>query len=425
MFRNVSSDRIERAYQEAKDRYAELGVDTDRALARLADIPVSVNCWQGDDVTGFEGAEGLSGGGIMATGSYGGKARNAGELREDYEKAASLIPGTKRFNLHAVYLEHGGTPVDRDAVGPEHFQGWMDWAKQRGIGLDFNPTFFSHPKAEEGWTLASKDESIRKFWIEHGKRSREISEEMGKQLGTSCLDNFWMPDGAKDQPVDRLGHRELLSQSLDEIFREKKDPAHTMDFVESKLFGIGSESYVVGSHEFYIGYVLTRGVGLTMDAGHYHPTESIADKIPALLPFVGPMMLHVSRPVRWDSDHVVTMDDPTVAIAQELARADAFDRVHIGVDFFDASINRIAAWVIGVRSTFKSMLYALLEPTAYLRGEEEAGRLTNRLAVLEEAKNLPFGAVWDRFCAEHDVPVGPAWLPEIERYEKDVLSKRG
>jgi L-rhamnose isomerase len=424
MFREVSKESVEAAYRDARDRYAALGVDVDKALERLATIPVSINCWQGDDVTGFEGAEGITGGGIMATGNYGGKPRTPDELRQDFEMADDLIPGKHRFNMHAIYLEHGGTKVDRDQIGPEQFQGWIDWARDRGLALDFNPTFFSHPKADDGWTLASKDKGKRDFWIEHGKRCREISEEMGRQLGTTCMDNFWMPDGAKDEPVDRLGHRRLLADSLDAIFADKKDPKHTLDAVESKLFGLGSEAYVVGSHDFYVAYAMSRNLVLTMDAGHYHPTESIAEKIPALLPFMDRLMLHVSRPVRWDSDHVVRMDDPTLAITKEIARADAFERVFLAVDFFDASINRIAAWVVGVRATIKSALWALLEPTAMLREEEEQGRLGNRLALLEELSNMPFGAVWDKYCLDNGVPVGPAWMNRIDEYEKTVLQKR-
>lgn len=424
MYEEVAAGKVDRAYEEAKERYAAVGVDTDEALKKLAAVPISINCWQGDDVTGFEGAEGITGGGILATGNYGGKPRTPDELREDFDIAASLIPGTHRFNLHAIYLEHGGTPVERDSISIEHFQRWVDWAKERNLALDFNPTFFSHPKADEGWTLASEDKSIRDFWVEHGKRCREISAEMGKQLGSPCLDNFWMPDGAKDVTADRLSPRKRLAESLDKIFEPSFDQSHTLDAVESKLFGIGSESYVVGSHDFYVAYALSRNVMLTMDAGHYHPTESIADKIPALLPFMNNLMLHVSRPVRWDSDHVVILDDPTKEIAREIVSADALDRVYLAVDFFDASINRISAWVVGIRSTQRAVLSALLEPWRELRAHESKGRLGDRLALFEEAKSLPFGAVWDKYCQDNGVPVGPAWLNTVAEYEKRVLAKR-
>lgn len=425
MYQEVDNDIVEETYHQAASRYSALGVDTDEAIKRLAGVPISVNCWQGDDVTGFEGADGISGGGIMATGNYPGRARTPDELRADFEFASKLIPGTKRFNLHASYLEAAGADVDRDQIEPEHFKNWIDWAKQQKIALDFNPTFFSHPKADTGFTLSSKDAAVRDFWVEHGKRSRRITAAMGKALGTPATNNFWIPDGMKDKPADRLGHRLLLIESLDEIFTERIGEDECIDAVESKLFGIGSESYVVGSHEFYLAYAISRGKLLTMDAGHYHPTEQIADKITAILPFTDRLMLHVSRPVRWDSDHVVIMDDPTVAVAQEIVRANALDRVYLAVDFFDASINRIAAWVVGLRSTLKSLLFALLEPTAELIRMETDGDFTGRLALGEEMKNMPFGAVFDKFCLDHGVPVGPAWLDAVRRYEQDVLSRRG
>ena len=409
-------------YRAAQDVYAELGVDTESVLGKLATQPVSINCWQADDVIGFEGADQLTGG-IMATGNYPGRARNPAELRSDFELAHRLIPGTHRCNLHAMYPDFQGT-VDRDQLEPRHFQGWVDWAKSLGIALDFNPTFFSHPKSAAGFTLASRDPAIRAFWIEHGKRSRAIAAHMGRSLGSPCVDNFWIPDGWKDQPADRLIHREILVQALDEVFAERYADNETIDAVESKLFGLGSESYVVGSHEFYLAYALSRNITFTMDAGHYHPTESIAEKISALLPFVPRLLLHVSRPVRWDSDHVVLFDDETRAIMREVARANAWDRVFVAVDFFDASINRIAAWVIGLRGTLKSMLYAMLEPTALLRDAEDGGRLAQRLALQEEFKTLPFGAVWDEFCRRSEVPVGRAWISEIEDYECDVLQHR-
>lgn len=336
-----------------------------------------------------------------------------------------MIPGTKRFNLHASYLDAPGEKVDRDQIEPRHFQSWIDWAKEQRIGLDFNGTFFSHPKADAGFTLSSKDPGVRSFWIEHGKRSRKISEAMGAALGTPATNNLWIPDGMKDLPADRLGHRQILIESLDEVFAEEISEEHSIDAVESKLFGIGSESYVVGSHEFYLAYAISRGKLLTMDAGHYHPTEGIADKISAILPFTDRLLLHVSRPVRWDSDHVVIMDDPTCAIAREIVHADALDRVYLAVDFFDASINRIGAWVIGLRSTLKALLSALLEPVDQLIELEEGGDLTGRLALYEELKSLPFGAVWDRFCSEQEAPVGVAWINEVKRYEREVLSGRG
>ena len=407
----------------AKEAYAEHGVDVEAALRRLAQVEISIHCWQGDDVTGYENTGPLTGG-IMATGNFPGKARTAGELRADFEKAYSLIPGTHRFNLHAIYLEAGGKKIDRDQLEPEHFTGWIDWAAKLGIALDFNPTFFSHPKSDDGFTLSHRDKSVRDFWIEHGRRCRRVSAEMGRRLGKPSVDNFWIPDGAKDQPADRLVHRELLVEALDACFKEKLDAAHTVDAVESKLFGIGSEAYVVGNHEFYLAYALSRKTMLCMDAGHYHPTESIAEKVSALLPFFPRLLLHVSRPIRWDSDHVVLFDDETRAIMREISRADAWDRVYVALDFFDASINRITAWVTGTRAAQKAALFALLEPSALIRKAEDEGRLGDRLALQEEAKTLPFGAVWDEFCDRNDVPAGSAWLDDVARYEREVLRKR-
>lgn len=424
MFSQRSDEAIGRSYEEARERYRELGVDTEQALRQLSDVPISINCWQADDVGGFEGVGEITGGGIMATGSYPGKARNPEELRSDFEFAYALIPGTHRFNLHASYLEPGGVAVDRDEIAPKHFVGWVDWARHVGVPVDFNPTFFSHPLADGGFTLASKDSRIRDFWIEHGKRSREVSAYLGRELGSPSLNNFWIPDGYKDEPADRLGHRELLIRSLDTIFETDLPETETIDAVESKLFGIGSESYVVGSHDFYLAYALTRGKLLTMDAGHYHPTESVAEKITAILPFTGRLMLHVSRPVRWDSDHVVILDDPTKAILREIRRADAFDRVYLAVDFFDASINRLAAWIVGIRSTQKAALEALLEPTQQLRDAEEAGDFTTRLVLREEMRTMPLGAVWEMFCLRQGVPVGPGWLDSVKEYEASVLVKR-
>jgi L-rhamnose isomerase len=414
----------DQAYRLAHDRYAELGVDTDAALKRLSSISISLHCWQGDDVGGFEVGATELGGGIAATGNYPGKARTPDELRQDAAKALSLIPGTHRFNLHASYGEFGGKAVDRDAIGPEHYKGWIDWARSLRIGLDFNPTFFSHPKAAEGFTLAHRDAGIRAFWIDHGIACRKIGAAFGKALGTPCATNLWIPDGMKDTPVDRLGPRQRLIESLDAIFREPLDPRHNLDAVEGKLFGLGCESYTVGSHEFYFGYALSRKLLLTLDTGHYHPTETIVDKVSAVLSFLPEILLHVSRGVRWDSDHVVVLNDDLEGIAQELVRGNYLDRTHIGLDFFDASINRVAAWVIGTRNMCKALLKALVEPTGALRDVESAGDYTSRLALQEDIKTLPFGPVWDRYCETASVPGDRDWLSEIKRYEKDVQCKR-
>jgi len=420
----VDSSTIEKAYVAARERYAELAVDTDSALKRLAAVAVSMHCWQGDDVGGFESDQGLNGGGIMATGSYPGKAQNADQLRGDAQKALGLIPGTHRFNLHAIYLETGGKPVERNQVEPAHFAQWMDWAAEMGIGLDFNPTFFSHPKADDGFTLASRDNGIRRFWVEHAVACRKIGEAMGRRLGSPCVTNVWIPDGYKDATVDRKGPRELLRRSLDEVFAEPIDGAFNLDAVESKLFGIGSETYVVGSHEFYLGYAVENKKLLCLDAGHFHPTETISDKISSVMLFLEEILLHVSRGVRWDSDHVVVMTDDLRAIAQEIVRGDFLQRVHIGLDFFDASINRIAAWVIGTRAMIKALLAAMVEPTEELRRLEAQGDFTSRLAMLEEVGSMPLGAVWDYYCLKQNVPVGMAWMDEVRNYEAEVLSKR-
>jgi len=416
--------RTQEAYRLAHDRYAELGVDTDAALKRLSSISISLHCWQGDDVGGFEVGATELGGGIAATGNYPGKARTPDELRQDAAKALSLIPGTHRFNLHASYGEFGGKAVDRDAIGPEHYKGWIDWARSLRIGLDFNPTFFSHPKAAEGFTLAHLDAGIRAFWIDHGIACRKIGAAFGKALGTPCATNLWIPDGMKDTPVDRLGPRQRLIESLDAVFREPLDPRHNLDAVEGKLFGLGCESYTVGSHEFYFGYALSRKLLLTLDTGHYHPTETIVDKVSAVLSFLPEILLHVSRGVRWDSDHVVVLNDDLEGIAQELVRGNYLDRTHIGLDFFDASINRVAAWVIGTRNMCKALLKALVEPTGALRDVESAGDYTSRLALQEDIKTLPFGPVWDRYCETASVPGDRDWLSEIKRYEKDVQCRR-
>ena len=418
------ADNIEKAYEAARQAYGEMGVDTNAALDRLAGIPVSLHCWQGDDVGGFENPEAGLDGGLAVTGNYPGKARTIQELRADADKALSLIPGTHRFNLHAIYAETGGKRVERNALGPEHFAGWIDWAKERGMGLDFNPTFFSHPKADSGRTLSSDDEGIRHFWVEHGIACRRIGAAMGKALGTPTVTNVWIPDGSKDIPVDRKGPREVLARSLDEIFAEPLDVTYNLDAVESKLFGIGAESYTVGSHEFYLGYAVSRNKLLCLDTGHFHPTEVVSDKISAVLAYVDELLLHVSRPVRWDSDHVVILDDELRAIAQQLVRSGYLDRVHIGLDFFDASINRVAAWVIGTRCMIKALLLALLEPVEMLVKAERSGDLTARLALVEELKTMPFGAVWDYYCLKQSVPVGRAWLGEARAYEQAVLSQR-
>jgi L-rhamnose isomerase len=418
-----SSVAVERAYQLARRRYEAAGVDTEQVIEKLSAIPISLHCWQGDDVGGFESAAGALGGGLVATGNYPGKARTPEELRADLDKALSLIPGRHRLNLHAFYGEFGGKKVDRDEISVDHFASWIAWAKSRRIGLDFNPTCFSHPLAADGFTLSHREKSIRQFWIAHCRRSREIGAAIGKALGKTCVTNIWIPDGMKDSPADRRGPRERLSESLDAIFQKSLPPKFNLDSVEPKLFGIGSESYVVGSHEFYLGYALTRKKLLTLDAGHYHPTESIADKISSVLTFLPEILLHVSRGVRWDSDHVVTLNDDLLAIAREIVANNYTDRVHIGLDYFDASINRVAAWTIGTRNMLRALLIGLLEPPA-IKTAEVSGDFTSRLALQEEAKTLPFGAVWDFYCEQKNVPPGEAWLKEVKRYEKDVLVKR-
>ncbi len=414
---------VEQAYAIAKEQYAAMGVDADAAMKKLAAIPVSMHCWQGDDVGGFERANMELSGGIQATGNYPGKARTIEQLRADIEAALRLIPGKHRLNLHACYLDHGGKSVDRNAVQPKHFQSWIDWAKGRLHGLDFNPTFFSHPKAADGMTLSHADKGIRSFWVEHGIACRAIGAEMGKQLGTTTVTNVWIPDGYKDIPVDRAAPRRRLAESLDAIFAKPLDAKSHLDAVESKLFGIGAESYTVGSHEFYMGYAVSRQKLLCLDAGHFHPTETIADKISSALMFVPGLLLHVSRPVRWDSDHVVILNDELTATAQEIIRSGQLEKIHIGLDFFDASINRIAAWVIGTRAMLKALLAALLEPAAIKKAETD-GDFTARLALLDEAKSLPWTAVWDYYCAKNNVPVAAAWLNEVKQYEQKTLAKR-
>ncbi len=422
----MSQDKqIEQAYALAKQQYAQIGVDTEKAMETLKGIPVSMHCWQGDDVGGFERPDAeLAGGGIQATGNYPGKARTIDELRCDLDKALSLIPGTHRLNLHASYLDNGGKAIERNAIGPEYFQSWIDWAKGHKMGMDFNPTYFSHPKADDGFTLAHADKGIRDYWIEHGIACREIAAEIGKQLGSPAVNNVWIPDGYKDIPADRLAPRARLAEALDAIFKTPMDTNHVLDAVESKLFGIGAESYTVGSHEFYMGYAISRNKLLCIDAGHFHPTEVISDKISAILCFLDEILLHVSRPVRWDSDHVVVLNDELIAIAQEIVRAQALKRVHIGLDFFDASINRVAAWIIGTRCMIKALLMALLEPVETMQGFEQQGDYTARMAWMEELKTMPIGAVWDAYCLRQGVPAGPAWMAETKQYEETVLSKR-
>lgn len=411
-------------FEQIKELYASIGVDVDAALDVMAKTPISLHCWQGDDVVGFEQGAGDLGSGLAVTGNYPGKARSIAELRQDLEQVLSLLPGSHRLNLHAIYGDFGGAQVDRDAIEVSHFQSWIDWAKEQGIGMDFNPSNFSHPNADDGLTLSHPDAGIREFWIEHCKRSRKIAAAMGEQLGSAAVTNVWIPDGMKDLPADRQGFRQRLAESLDSVFAEQLNPAHNIDAVECKLFGIGSESMVVGSHEFYMGYAIKNQTALCLDAGHFHPTEGIADKISSVLMYVPELLLHVSRGVRWDSDHVVLFDDATQQIMQELVRCDALPRTHIGLDFFDASINRIAAWAIGTRAAQKSLLLALLEPREQLRAAELAGDYTTRLALLEQAKALPWTVVWEEFCRRNDVPGELGLLSAVKDYEASVLAAR-
>ncbi|MEI7928418.1 MAG: L-rhamnose isomerase [Verrucomicrobiales bacterium] len=406
-------------YTIAKDQYAQCGIDTDAAIAQALRIPISLHCWQTDDNVGFEAQSGVSGGGILATGNYPGRARNGDEVRADLAKSISLIPGVQRVNVHSYYADFSEGYVNRDQLEPKHFQQWMDWAKGLGISLDFNPSFHAHPKANDGFTLSHQNTSIREFWIEHGKRARKIAEAMAESQGTPCNNNFWVPDGAKDLVADSWSPRARLIESYDAIFADKSvDESKCVDFVESKLFGIGSEEYVVGSSEFYSNYTLTRNVGLCMDMGHYHPTETIHGKISSQLLFrQKKLLLHVSRPIRWDSDHVVIFNDDLKNVFLEIQRGNAWDKMVLALDFFDASINRIAAYVIGTRATRKAILYALLDPSAMLKQYEDAGENSQRLAVMEEFKTMPFGAVWTRLCEQADVPAGSDWLAEMEAYE--------
>ncbi len=417
------SKTIKERYEEAKTRYGEVGVDTEEALKKLQAVKISMHCWQGDDVKGFLNPDGELTGGIMATGDYPGAAHTPTQLRQDVEKAFSLIPGKHKLNLHAIYLDTEES-VDLDEIEPTHFEKWVQWANEQGIGLDFNPTFFSHPMMKDGMTLAHPDKDIRDFWIEHGKRCRKIAEYLGKGTGQTCINNFWVPDGIKDNPIDRYTPRKRLMESLDEIFSEELNEEYTKESVESKLFGLGAEAYTVGSHEFYMGYGLTRNKLICLDAGHFHPTEVISNKLSSLALFSKGIMLHVSRPVRWDSDHVVIMDDELQEIGKELVRNDLLKKTAIGLDFFDATINRIAAWVIGMRNTQKALLKALLEPIDELKKIELTLDYTKRMALTEELKDFPYGDVWNFFCEQNQVPVGMNWYEEVMAYEKDVLEIR-
>lgn len=410
------------AFSEAEKVYRALGIDVDKAFRRVAAIGISLHCWQGDDVSGFENAGALDGG-LAVTGNYPGRARTPEELRADLDKAMSFVPGTKRLNLHAIYAEQSGKPVGRNELTVEHFRNWMAWSKANGVALDFNPTFFSHPMAASGFTLSSPDAKVRRFWIEHGIACRKIAEAFGKAQNSTCITNFWVPDGFKDTPFDREAPRRRLAESLDEIFSVPVDPAYNKDAVESKLFGIGAESCTVGSHEFYMGYALKHGKMVCLDAGHFHPTEVISDKISSILLFSDELLLHVSRGVRWDSDHVVTFNDELAAIAQEILRHRYDKRVHIGLDYFDASINRIMAWTIGARNMAKALLTAALEPIEALREAEESGNNGARLALMEEFRTLPFAPVWDAYCEACRVPKAE-WLKQAQEYENKVLSKR-
>lgn len=421
----INTDVVEKSYALAKKQYALLGVDTDEVIRRMEEVVISLHCWQTDDVGGFENPDAeLSGGGIQTTGNYPGKATSISEMKADLEKVLSFLPGKQRLNLHAIYGDFGGEFVDRDQIETKHYKSWIDWCKKQGIGMDFNATCFSHPKADSGFTLSSKDEEIRLFWVEHVKRCRAISAEIGKQLGTPCIHNTWIPDGSKDTPIDRNGHREILRKSLDEAMAIDYPKEHMKDAVESKLFGIGMEAMTVGSHDFYLGYAIKNKKLICLDNGHFHPTEQIGDKISACLQFVDELLLHVTRPIRWDSDHVVTLNEDLQLIASEVIRNNYLPRVNIGLDFFDASINRIGAYVVGTRSAQKAFLIAMLEPTAKLKAYEEAGKYFERLALLEELKTKPFGAVWDYYCLLENVPVGERIIDEIQQYEKNILSKR-
>ncbi len=409
-------------YDSAKAQFADLGVNAEAALTALGAIPISLHCWQGDDVRGFEAKTGTSGGGIQATGNHPGRARNPDELRADLEFAYGMIPGKHRLNLHAFYMDTPEAP-DRDAIEYRHFAPWVDWAKGLGLGLDFNPTFFAHPKADDNLTLSHPKQGIRDFWVEHGRRCREIAAQMGAAMGSAAVNNIWVPDGSKDTPVDRAGARARLEKSLDAMLAQPYDKAHLLDAVESKLFGIGVESMTVGSHEFYLGYAIRKHIALCLDMGHFHPTESVADKLSSVSMSVDEILLHVSRPVRWDSDHVVLLNDDLMAMAQELVFGDLLGRTRIGLDFFDATISRTAAWVIGTRNMQKALLRALLLPQARLKSAEAEMDFTTRLILSEEAKDLPYGAVWAEFCARANMPIGTALAQSLQRYQGAVSSR--
>ncbi len=405
-------------YEHAKETYAKIGIDTEEVLKKLAELPISLHCWQGDDVVGFENT-----GRIIATGNYPGKAGTPQELMADIEEVLSLLPGKYKINLHAIYAITDGT-VDRDKLEPKHFEKWVEFAKKNGLGLDINPTLFSHPLAANSLTLSNPDEKIRRFWIDHCKAMRKIGAYFGKELGITCMNNIWIPDGYKEIPADRLGPRQRLKESLDEIFSEKYDKKYLIDTVESKVFGIGLEAYTVGSHEFYLNYAAKNDCLCLLDNGHYHPTEMVSDKIPSMLLFADKLALHVTRPMRWDSDHVVIFDDELKEIAKEIVRCDALDKVMIGLDYFDASINRIAAWVVGARNMRKALLFAMLLPHGELKKYQDSGNFTKMLAMSEEYKFYPYNEVWNEFCRRENVPQGEKWLEETDRYEKEVLSKR-
>lgn len=415
---------IKEKYEMSKQEYEKWGLDVDKILDDLNKVKISIHCWQGDDVTGFETSKSALSGGIAATGNYPGKARNGEELRKDLDKALTLIPGKHKINLHAIYAETDGEVVERDELKPEHFKKWVDWAKKNGLGLDFNPTIFSHPKASEGLTLSSPDKEIRDFWIRHCKASRKIGEYFGRELGQTCLTNIWIPDGYKDVPSDRMGPRRRLKESLDEILTQKIDKKYNLDCVESKVFGLGAEAYTVGSSEFYISYAARNDIMSLMDTGHYHPTEVVSDKLSAMLLFNDKVALHVSRPVRWDSDHVILLDDEIKELAKEIVRNDALGRVIIGLDFFDASINRIAAWTIGTRNMIKALLSAMLTPNEKLKELQDQGNFTERLALMEEFKTYPMGDIWNYYCEKNNVPVAEKWLDDVKDYEKSELNKR-
>jgi L-rhamnose isomerase len=421
----MKKEDIEKSYKIAKEQYAAIGIDTDKVIADMDNVVISLHCWQTDDVGGFEKADAvLGGGGIQATGNYPGKAKTIEQMRADLDKVFSLVPGKQRLNLHAIYGEFGGKKVDRNEIEVKHFQGWIDWAKKRGIGLDFNCTCFSHPLADDGFTLSSKDEKVRKFWVEHTKRCRAIAAEMGKQLGTPSVHNVWIPDGSKDIPVDRNTLRSQLKKSLDEIFSVSYPKEYLKDSVESKLFGIGSESMVVGSYDFYLGYAIKNNTMVTLDNGHFHPTEIVGDKISSILLYIDELLLHLTRGVRWDSDHVLTFNEELILIAQEIVRCKALKRVNIGLDYFDASLNRVGAYAIGTRAAQLAFMYAFLEPIKTLVEYENNGRTFERLAVLELCKTLPFSAVYDYYCLKNNVPTGMDYINEVTRYEKEVLLKR-